>query len=166
MEYLVVLVQLPTCCYDSLLLTVLTWLVILSQCCAYLALIAAQVWRRREAYHDTTALESPTLAVYTTSSTTMIAQAHDPDRSLMIVWFYSMNYSSASLNPSLRACSGFAGKQSWRATKWCRLSLRYSAHPDPPCPSKTAKKDTFLYWAYLLAPGFFKSSTIETLSSL
>ena len=46
------------------------------------------------------------------------------------------------------------------------MSLRNSAQPEPPCPSKTAKKDTFFVYTFPAAPGFFKSRTIETLSSL
>lgn len=77
-----------------------------------------------------------------------------------------MNSSSAYLNPSFRAVSGWVGNWSYEAINKCKLSLRNSAQPEPPCPSKTAKKDTFLVYTFPAAPGFFKSRTIETLSSL
>jgi len=50
------------------------------------------------------------------------------------------------------------------------LSLKNSAQPCPPCPSKIAKKEAYFIpgarGSSGLEPGFFKSKTIEILSSL
>jgi hypothetical protein len=74
------------------------------------------------------------------------------------------------LKPYLIALSGFYGKQGWLAIILCKLSRRNSAHPCPPCPSKIAKKEACLMpgasGSSGFDPGFFKSKTIEILSSL
>ena len=52
----------------------------------------------------------------------------------------------------------------------CKLSLKNSAHPCPPWPSNIAKKEAYLIpgasGSSGFDPGFFKSRTIEILSSL
>ena len=116
------------------------------------------------------ALESPVLAIHISLSITSITSAHDPDLSRIYTKFYLINVSSASLNPCYRALSGFKGNDYWLAIMLCKLSLRNSAHPCPPCPSKTAKKEAYLIpgpkGSSGLDPGFFRSNTIEILSSL
>jgi hypothetical protein len=48
---------------------------------------------------------------------------------------------SAALKPARSASLGFQGKQGSRTTNWCRLSLRKSAQPLPPCPSYSPKNE-------------------------
>ena len=99
-----------------------------------------------------------------------ITIAHEPDLSLIYYKFYLINVSSASLKPWNNAFSGLDGKLDWFAIILWRLSLKNSAQPWPPCPSKTAKKLACLIpganGSSGLVPGFFKSKTIEILSSL
>lgn len=62
------------------------------------------------------ALESPTFAMNTWSSTMSTAHAQVPDLSLITRWFCFMNSSSATLNPCFNANVGFEGKHSCCAT--------------------------------------------------
>ena len=109
-------------------------------------------------------------AIHKSLSIISITIAHDPDLSLIYYKFYLINVSSASLKPWNKAFSGFEGKLLWFAIILCKLSLKNSAQPWPPCPSKTAKKLAYLMpganGSSGLVPGFFKSNTIEILSSL
>lgn len=121
-------------------------------------------------FYDKVALESPVFAIHTSLSIISITMAQEPDLSLICKRFYLMKVSSASLKPLNRAFSGFRGKLGWLAIILWRLSRRNSAHPWPPCPSKTAKNEACLIpganYSSGLLPGFFKSRTIDILSSL
>lgn len=85
--------------------------------------------------------------------------AHDPERSFNTISFFRINSSSVSLNALVKAFSGSVLRLSYLASILGMYSLKKSAHPCPPCPSQTAKRDTSGYSGVNLV-------TIDILSSL
>ena len=84
------------------------------------------------------ALLSPTFNIHISSLTTRMTMAHDP--ALLCCWSGDgaaifKKSSSVFQEPFLMAVGMSEGNSGCKITLLCKLSLRYSAHLLPPCPS-------------------------------
>lgn len=107
----------------------------------------------RKSLLNISARQSPTLPTTTLCSVTIHDTAHAPLLSVpnLVDSHMARNFSSETAHASLNDSSGLVSRFLVLIRKLIKLSFKNSAHPTPPCPSKTEYKSICSYvWVYFL----------------